>query len=202
MSARFLQELRAGVATVIDESDALIAYSRDQCVLAEAGKPVAAVLATSTDDVISTIRLAAEHGVPVVARGAGTGLAGGANALDGCVVLVLSRMGRILDLDPVSRTVRAQPGVVNGDLDRAAREHGLWYAPDPGSRDSSSIGGNLATNAGGMCCAKYGVTADHVLRLSAVIGTGELVTVGTMTRKNVAGLTSPDYWWGRREHWA
>lgn len=188
MSARFVEALRAGVTTVIDDPGALVAYSRDQCVLAEAGAPAAAVLATSTDDVVTTVRLAAEHGVPVVTRGAGTGLAGGANALDGCVVLVLSRMNRILDLDSVSRTARVQPGVVNGDLDRAARGHGLWYVPDPGSRDTSSIGGNLATNAGGMCCAKYGVTADHVLRLTAVIGTGELVTVGAMTRKNVAGL--------------
>lgn len=177
------------MSTVIDDPGALLlAYSRDQCVLAESGAPAAAVLAASIEDVITTVRLAADFGIPVVTRGAGTGLAGGANALDGCVVLVLSRMKEILDLDPISRTARVQPGVINGDLDRAARGHGLWYPPDPGSRDISSIGGNLATNAGGMCCAKYGVTADHVLQLAAVLGTGELVTVGTVTRKDVAGL--------------
>jgi glycolate oxidase subunit GlcD len=93
-----------------------------------------------------------------------------------------------LTIDPVGRTATVGPGVLNGDLDAAARSHGLCYAPDPGSRAISSIGGNLATNAGGMCCAKYGVTADHALELTVVLPGGEVVRIGRTTRKDVTGL--------------
>lgn len=164
------------------------AYRRDQCMLAEAGQPAAVVRAATTEDVQATLRVAHRAGVPVVTRGAGTGLAGGANALDGCVVLSLAAMNQILDLDVPGRTARVQAGVINADLDTAARVHGLWYAPDPGSRAISTLGGNLATNAGGMCCTKYGVTADHVATLTAVLADGRVITTGSATRKNVAGL--------------
>ena len=100
-----------------------------------------------------------ETGVPVVTRGAGTGLSGGANAVDGCVVLSIERMTAILEIDPVERLAVVQPGVVNDDLRAACAEHGLWYPPDPASAPWSTIGGNVATNAGGLCCVKYGVTA-------------------------------------------
>jgi len=184
-----VEQLRAAVAgTVITDPEAMAGYRHDQCLIAEAGRPLAVVRAASVDDVVAVVDLCREHAVPLVTRGAGTGLAGGANALDGCVVLVVGTLDRILEIDPVARTARVQPGVINGDLDRAAAEHGLWYVPDPGSRDISSIGGNLATNAGGMCCAKYGVTKDHVLALTAVLGTGEVVRTGGLTRKNVTGL--------------
>ncbi|MFI8592334.1 FAD-binding oxidoreductase [Dietzia maris] len=173
---------------VIEDADVLVAYETDQCMIAESEKPLAVVLASSVEDVQATLRFATEHGVAVVPRGAGTGLAGAANALKDCIVLSLERMGRILEIDPVARTARVEPGVLNADLDRAAREHGLFYAPDPGSRAISTIGGNLATNAGGMCCAKYGVTADHVLRLTAVLIDGEVVETGRAVRKDVAGL--------------
>lgn len=163
------------------------AYRRDQCLVAEAGTPAAVVRASDLEDVVTVLRVAHDARVPVVPRGAGTGLAGGANAVDGCLVLDVARM-TALAVDPVARTATVGPGVLNADLDRAAREHGLFYAPDPGSRAISSIGGNLATNAGGMCCAKYGVTADHALALTTVLPGGEVVRTGRTTRKDVTGL--------------
>jgi len=183
-----LDSLRSNLPAVVTSTEAMTAYRRDQCLVASAGSPAAVVLATCADDVVATLKLAGEHRVPVVVRGAGTGLSGGANAIDGCVVLELSRMNRVLDIDPDARTARVEPGVVNGALDRAAREHGLRYVPDPGSRAISTIGGNIATNAGGMCCAKYGVTGDHVASLIAVTGTGEVIHTGSTARKNVVGL--------------
>ncbi|WP_233358678.1 FAD-binding oxidoreductase [Thermomonospora amylolytica] len=173
---------------VITDRDAMEGYRRDQGPLTSAGRPAAVVRARSADDVITTLRTANEHGTPVVTRGAGTGLAGAANAIDGCVVLSVAAMDRILALDVPGRTATVEPGVLTGDLDARAREHGLWYPPDPGSKAISTIGGNLATNAGGMCCAKYGVTADHVAALTAVLADGRVIRTGPPTRKNVAGL--------------
>ncbi|KWX25590.1 FAD-linked oxidase [Mycolicibacterium wolinskyi] len=187
MSA-LLDDLAGAVSTLVTDPAAMEGYRRDQCLLTEAGRPAAVVIAKALEEVAATVRVARKHRVPLVTRGAGTGLAGAANAIDGCIVLVLSRLDRILAIDPIARSAVVQPGVLNGDLDRAAAAHGLWYAPDPGSRAISTIGGNLATNAGGMCCAKYGVTADHVQQLTAVLGTGETVHTGALTRKNVAGL--------------
>ena len=109
------------------------------------------------------VRTCADLGVPVVPRGAGTGLSGGANAVGGCVVLDLSRMNRVLEIDADNLMCVVQPGVVNDDLKAAVAEHGLWYPPDPASAPWSTIGGNVATNAGGLCCLKYGVTRDYVL---------------------------------------
>ena len=116
------------------------------------------------------VRTCAELGAPVVPRGAGTGLSGGANAVDGCVILDLSRMNQVLEIDPDNLICVVQPGVVNNDLKAAVAEHGLWYPPDPASAPWSTIGGNVATNAGGLCCLKYGVTRDYVLGLRAVVG--------------------------------
>ena len=138
-------------------------------------------------------------------RGAGTGLSGGANATNGCVVLDLSKMDRVLDIDRDNLTCVVQPGVVNNDLKAAVAEHGLWYPPDPASAPWSTIGGNVATNAGGLCCLKYGVTRDYVLGLRAVTGAvpgaagygapatgqlsyGDVVRLGRRTCKGVAGL--------------
>lgn len=181
--------LRAALpGRVIDDPDAMVGYRRDQCLLAEAGMPIAVVRATSVDDVRTTLVLASAHHTPVVTRGAGTGLAGGANAVDGGIVLSVAGLDQIVRIDVPGRTATVQPGVLNGDLDAAARRHRLWYPPDPGSKAISTIGGNLATNAGGMCCAKYGVTADHVAALTAVLADGRLIHTGPSTRKNVAGL--------------
>ena len=116
----------------------------------------------------ATVRACARLRVPVVTRGAGTGLSGGANAVDGCVVLDLSRMNRVLEIDEDDLVAVVEPGVVNDDLKAAVAEHGLWYPPDPASSPWSTIGGNVATNAGGLCCVKYGVTRDYVLALEVV----------------------------------
>ncbi|MFY0405627.1 FAD-binding oxidoreductase [Solicola sp. PLA-1-18] len=173
---------------VVTDPDLTAPWSRDQSPIADVGTPLAVVRATSVEDVVATLRTATAHGVPVVTRGAGSGLAGGANASDGCILLSVAGMDRILSVDPARRTATVQPGVINADLGRAAAEHGLRYTPDPGSRDISSIGGNIATNAGGMTCCKYGVTADHVAALTAVLPDGTVVRTGGATRKNVTGL--------------
>lgn len=183
---RLLTALPAG--EVIVDPDILASYTRDQAGLCEAHLPLAMVQAKSIDSVVTTLQLANATGTPVVPRGAGTGLSGGANATAGCIVLSVARMDRILDLDVAGRLARVEPGVLNGVLDAAAREHGLMYAPDPASRDISSIGGNVATNAGGACCLKYGVTGDHVARLKAVLADGSIIETGALTMKNVAGL--------------
>jgi glycolate oxidase len=125
--------------------------------------------------------------VPVTARGAGTGLSGGANAIDGGVIIALDRLNQIRLIDPLERLAVVQAGVINDELRATAAEQGLWYPPDPASSPWSTIGGNIATNAGGVCCVKYGVTKDYVLALEVVTGTGELVRLGRVTAKGVAG---------------
>ena len=162
-------------------------FRADQGAWAPAGAPAAVVLATSTADVQEVVRACVEHGVPVVPRGAGTGLSGGANAVDGCVVLSLERMDAVLEVDPLERLAVVQPGVVNDHLRARVADDGLWYPPDPASAPWSTIGGNVATNAGGLCCVKYGVTRDYVLALEIVTGTGEVVRLGRRTAKGVAG---------------
>jgi glycolate oxidase len=141
--------------------------------------------------VLAAVRVAAELGAAVVTRGAGTGLSGGANAVDGCVVLDVSGMCQVVEVDTDNLQAVVQPGVVNVDLKAAVAEHGLWYPPDPASATWSTIGGNVATNAGGLCCLKYGVTRDYVLGLRAVVagsdGRGAAVELGRRTNKGVAG---------------
>ncbi|RZU31102.1 FAD-binding oxidoreductase [Blastococcus saxobsidens] len=163
------------------------AYRHDWTRLPDAGTPLAVVRAGSAADVQATIRWAAEHRVPVVPRGAGTSLAGGATAVDGCLVLSTERMTGI-EIDPTTRTAVVEPGAFNAAVKDAAAPHGLWYPPDPGSFRISSIGGNVATDAGGICCVKYGVTSDYVLGLDVVLADGRLVTLGGRTVKDVAGL--------------
>ena len=119
---------------------------------------VAGVRAETEGQVRHVVRVCAEFGAPIVPRGAGTGLSGGANATDGSVVLDLSRMNQVLEIDRDNMICVVQPGIVNNDLKAAVAEQGLWYPPDPASAPWSSIGGNVATNAGGLCCLKYGVT--------------------------------------------
>jgi len=173
---------------VVTDPDALMSVSRDQAPLAPGGTAAAFVRARSIVDVQRTLAFANEHRIPVVTRGAGTGLAGGANAVDGCIVLSVAAMDRILSIDAAGRTATVEPGVLNATLARAATERGLFYAPDPASREISTIGGNIATNAGGSCCLKYGVTGDHVAALAVVLADGTLIRTGATTRKNVAGL--------------
>ncbi|WP_456696144.1 FAD-binding oxidoreductase [Aeromicrobium sp. P5_D10] len=162
-------------------------YANDEAEWAPYGTPLVLVRPRTAEEVQEVVRACIEFGVPVVARGAGTGLSGGANAIDGCVILSTEAMTAITEIDPVERLAVVQPGVVNDHLRNTVAEHGLWYPPDPASAPWSTIGGNVATNAGGLCCVKYGVTADYVLELQIVTGTGELVRLGRRTAKGVAG---------------
>ena len=181
---------------LVIDPDVLAAISHDDAEWAPAGRAVAGVRARTEDEVRHVVRACAEFGAPVVPRGAGTGLSGGANATDGAVMLDLSRMNQVLEIDQDNMTCVVQPGVVNNDLKAAVAAQGLWYPPDPASAPWSTIGGNVATNAGGLCCLKYGVTRDYVLGLRVVTGAvdngqvryGDAVRLGRRTNKGVAGL--------------
>lgn len=161
--------------------------STDRSGFVAGSHPDGVVFAESTADVAATLRLATAHRVPVVPRGAGTGLAGGSSSRAGEVVLDVSRMNRILRLDPVEQLAVVQPGVLNADINAAAAEYGLFYAPDPASTAICSIGGNIATNAGGMRCAKYGVTRESVLALRVILADGRELRTGRETIKGVTG---------------
>jgi glycolate oxidase subunit GlcD len=159
---------------VVYESDGLPGYHR---------RPRLAVLPGTREELVAVVRLLAEVGVPFVPRGAGTGLSGGSLAHD-VVLLGLHRLTRILSVDPVNRLAVVEPGVVNAKLSAAASRHGLHYAPDPSSQTACTIGGNVAENAGGPHCLKYGVTLNHVAAVTAILPDGEIVTLG-----NAAGET-------------
>ena len=141
--------------------------------------PDVVVLPGSREELIAIIRLLAAHRIPFVPRGAGTGLSGGALAGAGAVLVVLTRLNRIVKVDPKNRLAIVEPGVVNARLSAAARPHGLHYAPDPSSQTACTIGGNVAENAGGPHCLKYGVTANHVLALEVVLASGQTVELGS-----------------------
>ncbi len=174
---------------VVLDAEILASYRHDQAPadLVDAGVPLALVRPRTTAQVQHAVRAAAKLGVPVVPRGAGSGLSGGANAVDGCLMLSLERMDAAPEIDAASLTATVRPGVINEALRSAAADAGLWYAPDPASREFSTIGGNVATNAGGLCCVKYGVTRDALLGLEVVLADGRAVRIGRRTRKGVAG---------------
>ncbi len=186
--ARLLTALEAA-GDLTTDADVLESYRHDQAApgLVAAGTPLALVRPTSTEQVQAAVRAAAQHSTPIVPRGAGSGLSGGANAIDGCVILSLERMDGIVEVDAAGLTATVQPGVVNATLGTAVAAHGLWYAPDPASREFSTIGGNIATNAGGLCCVKYGVTRDALLACEVVLADGRAVRLGHRTRKGVVG---------------
>ncbi|MET8022594.1 FAD-binding oxidoreductase [Streptomyces avermitilis] len=169
------------------EAATLTAYATDRSGSRPEGTPLAVVHARRTEDVTVTLRHAHALRVPVVPRGAGTGLSGGASAGEGTLVLDLSGMNRIRELSADDQLAVVEPGVITAVLDRAAGAHGLRYAPDPASAALSTIGGNIATNAGGLRCAKYGVTRDSVLGLEAVLADGTVVGTGRRTVKGVTG---------------
>ncbi len=174
--------------TVLTDPDLTEGYRRDWAKDPNAGTPIAVVRATCTADVQAVMRWASAHSVPVVPRGAGSGLSGGATAVDGGIVLSTELMRDIV-VDPVTRIAVTAPGLLNAEVKRAAAEHGLWYPPDPSSFEMCSIGGNAATNAGGLCCVKYGVTTDYVLGLEVVLADGTAVKLGGPHLKDVAGLS-------------
>jgi glycolate oxidase len=152
------------------------------------GAPLALVNATRVEHVQATLRAASEFRIPVVPRGAGTGLAGGANGTDGAIVLSVAGMDRIVEISAEDQLAVIEPGVVNSGLNDALEPYGLFFAPDPASRAISTIGGNIATNAGGLLCAKYGVTREAVLALDVVLADGRLIRTGHRTVKGVTGF--------------
>jgi glycolate oxidase len=176
-----------GKSAVLTDSDVTASYARDMMPLAPSGKPLAVVLPADTEQVQAVVRACAEAKVPIVPRGAGSGLSGAANAIDGCVVLALTKLDQIIEIDAGNRLAVVQPGVVNLDFRNAVEKHNLFYPPDPSSYDWCTLGGNLSTNAGGLCCVKYGVTTDSVLGLEVVLADGEILRTGRRTVKGVAG---------------
>lgn len=172
---------------VITDADIIETHRRDRAEWAPAGAPSVVVRARSTADVVAVMTVASRLRVPVVPRGAGSGLSGGANAIDGCIMLSVEPMDRVLDVDVRDRLAVVQPGVLNGDLGTELATVGMWYPPDPASQAFCSIGGNVNTNAGGLCCVKYGVTRDWVAALEVVLADGRVIRTGRRTRKDVAG---------------
>ena len=184
--ADLIAELPDG--TVVTDPDIVASYRQDRAADPSAGMPLAVVRPVRTEEVQTVMRWATAHRVPVVPRGAGSGLSGGATALDGGLVLSTERM-RDITVDPVTRTAVTQPGLFNAEVKKAVAAYGLWYPPDPSSFEICSIGGNIATNAGGLCCVKYGVTTDYVLGLQVVLADGTAVRLGGPRLKDVAGLS-------------
>lgn len=162
-------------------------YRSDETAYLRAGLPLAVALPTSTAEVAALVRLAAAHRVPIVPRGAGSGLSGGAAGIEGGLTIALTRMDRILEIDRDNLVVVTQPGILNAELKRQVAAEGLFYAPDPASYEICSIGGNLGTNAGGLCCVKYGQTRDSVLGLEVVLADGRVIRTGGKNVKDVAG---------------
>ncbi|KRE88923.1 FAD-binding oxidoreductase [Arthrobacter sp. Soil764] len=188
------------MGSIVDELDAILVqgqvdvskvslrrYAIDQAPVIDFQLPLAVVFPESVADVQAVVKACADSGVDIVPRGAGTGVSGGAHATRNCIILSLERMNRILAVNPDDETAVVEPGVVNAVLNEAVAAHGLMYAPDPASFRSSTIGGNVATNAGGLRCAKYGVTRDSVLALDVVLADGSLIHTGHRTFKGVAG---------------
>ena len=173
---------------VVTDPEAMEKYRFDWSRDASAGMPLAVVRAEDSGQVQTSVRWAAAHRVAVVPRGAGSGLSGGSSAVDGGIVVCLERM-RAIEIDVDCRVAVVEPGAFNAEVKQAAAGHGLWYPPDPSSYEICSIGGNVATNAGGLCCVKYGVTTDYVLGLDVVLADGTLVTLGGKRIKDVAGLS-------------
>src|SRR5688500_8629583 len=189
VAAAWTTELRdaLGADGVLTDPDVTAAYARDQAMLAPAGLPAAVVFPRSTADVVALMRVASRHGIPVVPRGAGSGLAGSSNAVDGALTVVMTRMDAVLEVSAADRLAVVQPGVVNKALRDAVAGSGLFYPPDPSSYDWCTIGGNLSTNSGGLCCVKYGVTTDYVLGLEVVLADGRVLRTGRRTVQGVAG---------------
>ena len=177
-----------GDGVLVTDPDILASYRQDRAADPAAGTPIVVVRPTKTEEVQAVLRWASANKVPVVPRGMGTGLSGGATAVDGGIVLSTEKM-REITVDPVTRTAVAQPGLLNAEVKKAVGEYGLWYPPDPSSYEICSIGGNIATNAGGLCCVKYGVTTDYVLGLEVVLADGTAVRLGGPRLKDVAGLS-------------
>jgi len=189
LSASITRGLRrvVGDRNVITDPDRLVVYESDG-LTAYRVPPKAVVLPASTEEVAAVVRVLHDAEIAVVPRGAGTGLSGGALPSEDAVVVGTARMSRILSIDPENRLARVQPGVVNARLSEATRSHGLYYAPDPSSQTTCTLGGNVAENSGGPHCLKYGVTSRYVTGLTVVLAGGEIVRLGGAGREAAAGL--------------
>lgn len=174
-------------ADVVTDVDIVRSYREDRSTGADAGWPRAIIFPRSTDQVSAVMQIAHQHRIPVVPRGAGSGLTGGSHAIDGGIVVCVERMRSVIDVNNSDGYVETEPGIFNTELRDHVGDHGLWYAPDPASKDFCSIGGNVNTNAGGLCCVKYGVTRDAVLGLEVVLADGRVTRLGRRTVKGVAG---------------
>src|SRR5919106_1330908 len=179
LSNALLSDLTAvlGPGGLIVSHEGRMTYECDMHTLYK-GEPDAVALPRTTDEVLAVVRLCRRAKVPIVPRGSGTGLIGGATAPTGGVMVSLTRMTAILEIDLPNRCATVQPGLINQWLTNAVRERGYYFAPDPSSQMVSSIGGNVSTNAGGPHCLKYGITTNHVLGLQFVTGAGEVLRVG------------------------
>ncbi|MEV4195014.1 FAD-binding oxidoreductase [Streptomyces toxytricini] len=188
-TARLHAALLAGLPAeaLVTDPDVTSSYATDMAAFCPAGTPAALVLPRTAEQVQHVMRTATALRVPVVPQGARTGLSGGANATDGCILISLVKMDRILEINTVDRTAVVEPGVVNAVLSRAVAEKGLAYPPDPSSWEQCTIGGNIGTGSGGLCCVKYGTTAEYVLGLDVVLADGRLLRTGRTTAKGVAG---------------
>ncbi len=187
--SRFLAAIRSALPELRlleDESDRE-SYRNDETAYLNAGLPLAVALPTSTAEVAALVRLAAEHRMPIVPRGAGSGLSGGAAGIEGGLTISMMKMNAVLEVDRENLVVVTQPGILNAELKKRVAAEGLFYAPDPASYEICSIGGNLGTNAGGLCCVKYGQTRDSVLGLEVVLADGRVIRTGGRYIKNVAG---------------
>jgi glycolate oxidase len=183
---RAIEARLPGLRLLVDPLDRE-SYRRDETAYLPTGLPLAVALPEATDQVAVLVRLCGEFDVPIVPRGAGTGLSGGAAGIEGALTIAFTRMNRVLEIDHENLVVVTQPGVVNADLKKAVAAEGLFYAPDPASYETCTIGGNLGTNAGGLCCVKYGVTRDAVLGLVVVMADGQVLRLGGRNVKDVAG---------------
>ncbi|GGQ14658.1 MULTISPECIES: FAD-binding oxidoreductase [Streptomyces] len=189
LSARLRASLLEGLPAdaLLTDPQVTASYATDMASFCAAGTPAVVVLPRTVEQVQHVMRTATALRIPVVPQGARTGLSGGANATDGCIVLSLVKMDRILEISAVDRIAVVEPGVVNAVLSRAVAERGLYYPPDPSSWEQCTIGGNIGTASGGLCCVKYGVTAEYVLGLDVVLADGRLLRTGRRTAKGVAG---------------
>lgn len=174
--------------SIVDDDDIKRSYATDASLTPVTTDRFELVRAESVEDVVEVMRYAQATGTPVVPQGARTGLCGGSVATEGCIVLNVEGLDQIHEIDTVEGIVVTGPGVVTTQLKAAVAEHGLFYPPDPASADSCTVGGNVATNAGGLCCVKYGVTADYIRGLEVVLPGGEVMTTGRRTAKGVTGF--------------
>ncbi len=186
---RFLDAVRSALPEMrlLENETDRESYRNDETAYLKAGLPLAVALPTATAEVVTLVKLAVEHRIPIVPRGAGSGLSGGAAGIDGGLTIALTKMDKVLEIDRENLVVVTQPGILNADLKKLVAAEGLFYAPDPASYEICSIGGNLGTNAGGLCCVKYGQTRDSVLGLEVVLADGRVIRTGGRYIKNVAG---------------